>query len=91
MKFSKGLGWVGGRGLWLIAAQQLDKMPIIFAKKRAAFFLQKACLKNLSHCNTLPFSEPAMMRHPLAMDTDDSDTETSEDEDFTRVIMIIQR
>ena len=31
-----------------------------------------------------------MMRHPLAMDTYDSDTETSEDEDFTRVIMIIQ-
>ena len=27
-----------------------------------------------------------MMRHPLAMDTYDSDTETSEDEDFTRVI-----
>ena len=48
--------------------------------------LQKARLKNLSHCNTLPFSEPAMMRHPLAMDTYDSDTGTSEDEDFTRVI-----
>ena len=62
-----------------------------FLLKNALLFLQKARLKNLSQCNTLPFSEPAMMRHLLAMDTDDSDTETSEDEDFTRVIMIIQR
>ena len=71
------LGWWAW-GLWASERKSHGKQLLLF--------LQKARLKNLSHCNTLPFSEPAMMRHPLAMDTYDSDTETSEDEDFTRVI-----
>ena len=71
-----GLGW-GDFG-WLLHNNLLKCS--YFLLKNALLFLQKARLKNLSHCNTLPFSEPAMMRHPLAMDTYDSDTETSEDE-----------